>query len=296
MYIFTKELFKYIAMAKKKENIEVQDTPEIAESIAMETAPEVTITETSTTVAPEPTRSRKWMQEKYADAAWEDDAQYDEALANHLEDADARLASYAESDARIARILDLNPEFALVLDAMDKGMPFRVALRRYVGDILADEPEKGDDDFEAYREAAEAYLAEKAKTDEAISTRNSNLEESDKRFVAFVESQGWDEAKEDVFVKFVMDNLEALNSGEVSEQYLAAMRDAFTHDEDVEEAKEAGAIEARNEKITTKRIKASGETDGMPKGGTSSPIVEENIVEDDSVLGGILREYERRRK
>lgn len=283
-------------MAKKIENIEEQTSPEMAETATMEPAPEVTITETSTTVAPEPMHSRKWMQEKYADAAWEDDAQYDEALTKHLEDTDARLASYAESDERIARILDLNPEFAMVLDAMDKGMPFRVALRRYVGDILAEEPEKGDDDFEAYREAAEAYLAEKKKTDDDIALRNSNLAESDKRFIAFVESQGWDEVKQDAFVKFVVDGINALDRGEVSEQYLAAMRDAFTHDEDVEEAKEAGAIEARNEKITTKRIKASAETDGMPRGGTSSPIVEEEMVEDDGVLGDILREYERRRK
>lgn len=283
-------------MAKKIENIEEQTSPEMAETATMEPAPEVTITETSTTVAPEPMRSRKWMQEKYADAAWEDDAQYDEALTKHLEDTDARLASYAESDERIARILDLNPEFAMVLDAMDKGMPFRVALRRYVGDILAEEPEKGDDDFEAYREAAEAYLAEKKKTDDDIALRNSNLAESDKRFIAFVESQGWDEVKQDAFVKFVVDGINALDRGEVSEQYLAAMRDAFTHDEDVEEAKEAGAIEARNERITAKRIKANTETDGMPRGGGSSPIITEEEPEDDSFLGGVLRDYERRRR
>ena len=283
-------------MAKKIENIEEQTSPEMAETATMEPAPEVTITETSTTVAPESMRSRKWMQEKYADAAWEDDAQYDEALTKHLEGTDARLASYAESDERIARILDLNPEFAMVLDAMDKGMPFRVALRRYVGDILAEEPEKGDDDFEAYREAAEVYLAEKKKTDDDIALRNSNLAESDKRFIAFVESQGWDEAKQDAFVKFVVDGINALDRGEVSEQYLAAMRDAFTHDEDVEEAKEAGAIEARNEKITAKRIKANTETDGLPVGGGSSPIITEEEPEDDSFLGGVLRDYERRRR
>lgn len=281
-------------MAKKNKEINEEMLTESVADNGAET-PEVTITETSATVVPEPSRSRQWMQSKYPDAAWEDETQYEEALAKHLEDEDARLATYAESDERIARILDLNPEFAMVLDAMDKGMPFRVALRRYVGDIL-DEPEKGDDDFEAYREAAEAYLAEKKKTDDAINLRNSNLAESDKRFVAFVESQGWDEAREDAFAQFVMDNLNALNNGDVSEKFLSAMRDAFTHDEDVEDAKEAGAIEARNEKITTKRIKASAETDGMPKGGSASPIVEENIVEDDSVLGGILRDYEKRRR
>lgn len=283
-------------MAKKKINDEVPMEVEVAPEMVEEMAPEVTVTETETTVSPASSRAREWMQNKYPDATWEDDASYDEQLVNHLEDADMRLATYADSDARIARILELNPEFALVLDAMDKGMPFRVALRRYAGDILGDEPVKDDDDYEAYMEAAEAYLAEKKKVDDEVAMRNTNLEASNKRFVEFVESQGWDEAKQDAFVKFVVDGISALNIGDVSEAYLNIMRDAFTHDEDVEEAKEAGAIEARNKKIVAKRIKVQTETDGMPRGGAASPIVEEDVETDDSVLGGILRDYEKRRR
>ena len=283
-------------MAKKKINDEVPMEVEVAPEMVEEMAPEVTVTETETTVSPAPSRAREWMQNKYPDATWENDASYDEHLVNHLEDADMRLATYAASDARIARTLELNPEFALVLDAMDKGMPFRVALRRYAGDILGDEPVKGDDDYEAYMEAAEAYLAEKKKVDDEVAMRNTNLEASNKRFVEFVESQGWDEAKQDAFVKFVVDGISALNIGDVSEAYLNIMRDAFTHDEDVEEAKEAGAIEARNKKIVAKRIKAQTETDGMPRGGAASPIVEEEQPEDDDFLSGVLRSYEKRRK
>lgn len=283
-------------MATKKSKEEMPMETDIALIEDTDVAPEVQVTETTTSVTPTPSRSREWMQKKYADRNWEDDAAYDEDLATHLEDTDARLATYAESDERIARILDLNPEFALVLDAMDKGMPFLVALRRYAGDIFENAPVEGDDDFEAYHEAAEAFLADKKKTNEEVTTRNNNLKDSETRFVEFVESQGWDEAKQDEFVKFVVDSLNALSMGDVSEKYLGIMRDAFTHDEDVEDAKEAGAIEARNQKITTKRIKETTETDGLPMGGSSSPIVEESIEEDDSVLGGILRDYEKRRK
>lgn len=283
-------------MATKKSKEEIPMETDIALVEGADVAPEVQVTETTTSVTPTPSRSREWMQKKYADRNWEDDATYDEDLTTHLEDTDARLATYAESDERIARILDLNPEFALVLDAMDKGMPFLVALRRYAGDIFDSAPVEGDDDFEAYHEAAEAYLAEKKKTDEDIATRNTNLKDSEARFVEFVESQGWDEAKQDAFVKFVVDSLNALSVGDVSEKYLNIMRDAFTHDEDVEDAKEAGAIEARNQKITTKRIKETTETDGLPMGGGSSPIVEEEMPEDDDFLGGVLRSYEKRRK
>lgn len=281
-------------MATVKEKIEEMGTPMEAPDAA-DVSPEVTVTEETTTVSPT-SRSREWMQKKYPEKAWEDDAMYDDDLVTHLEDTDARMASYAASDERIARILDLNPEFALVLDAMDKGMPFLVALRRYAGDIFESTPAEGDDDFEAYREAAEAYMAEKEKTDAEIATRNTNLEDSEKRFVTFVESQGWDEAKQDEFVKFVVDSINALGMGEVSEHFLSIMKDAFTHDEDVEDAKEAGAIEARNQKITAKRIKEAESTDGVPVGGGSSPIVEEDTYEDDSAIGGILRDYEKRRR
>ena len=70
---------------------------------------------------------------------------------------------------------------------------------------------------------------------------------------------------------------------------------AYKHDTDVEDAKEAGAIEARNEKITAKRIKEKTETDGMPLGGGSSPIVEEEMYEDDDdFLGAAAKRYRNR--
>lgn len=283
-------------MAEKKEVLEEQIETTMSPAEGEDAPSTVSVTETETTVTPPASRSREWMQKKYPERTWESDEAYDDDLTTELETAESRLASYAESDERIARILDLNPEFALVIDAMDKGMPFLVALRRYAGDIFESAPEEGDDDFEAYKDAAEAFLADKKKTDEEIATRNTNLQNSETRFVEYVERQGWDEAKQDAFAKFVVDSLNALSMGDVSEAYLDIMRDAFTHDEDVEDAKEAGAIEARNAKITAKRVKAAEETDGMPMGGGTSPIVEEEEPEDDDFIGGVLRDYRNRRK
>lgn len=294
--MFVLEIFLKVAMAKKTKDLEAEMEPLTPSEVETPSPSTVSVTETETTVTPMPSRSREWMQKKYPERTWESDEALDNDMANELEAAESRLASYAESDERIARILDLNPDFALVVDAMDKGMPFLVALRRYAGDIFESAPVEGDDDFEAYKDAAEAFLAEKEKTDKEIATRNTNLHNSETRFVEYVERQGWDEAKQDAFAKFVVDSLNALSMGDVSEAYLDIMRDAFTHDEDVEDAKEAGAIEARNEKITAKRIKEATETDGMPMGGGSSPIVEEEEPEDNSFLGSVLRDYERRRR
>ena len=69
---------------------------------------------------------------------------------------------------------------------------------------------------------------------------------------------------------------------------------AYTHDNDVEDAKEAGAIEARNSKIMAKRIKEKTDTDGMPIGGGSSPIVTEEEPEEDDFLGMAEKRYRNR--
>lgn len=281
-------------MAKEKEKIEemeaVVESPETAD-----VSPEVIVTEETTTESPT-SRTREWMQKKYADKSWDDEALLDEDVYNHLEDTDKRLASYEESDAVIGDIMERDPEFALVINAMSKGMPFRVALRRYLGDVLADEPMEGDPDWDAYRKASDDYLAEKKKTDEEIATRTANIAKSDEELMSFMESQGWNEQEQSDFVEFLRTSLRNIGMGEVSPQFLAMMRDAFMHDKDVEEAKEVGAIEARNQKITAKRIKEAEATDGVPVGGGASPIVEEQEPEDDSFLGGMLADYEKRRR
>jgi hypothetical protein len=279
-------------MARKKEIKEIDETMEMA---PVEEAPEVTVTETSATVTPPTSRTREWMQSKFPDEAWDDDAMLDDRVAQHLGDTDTRLKEYEESDGMIADILAANPEFALAIQAMGEGMPAKVAIRRYMGDLLA-EPMEGDDDFEAWREASEKFLAEKKAAEDEIATRNTNLEKSDVVLKDFVEANFPTEDEQIEFVEYLRSTLRNIGMGEISEAFLDMMLKAYKHDNDVEDAKEAGAIEARNEKITAKRIKANEETDGLPKGGGSSPIITEEEPEEDDFIGGVLRDYRNRRK
>lgn len=212
-------------------------------------------------------RSRQFMSSKYPDSEWPTDEEYESALADHLEDADRRLTGYAETDEQIARILDMNPDFALVLRDMGRGVPFRVALRRYVDDLT---PAEGDEDYSEYIKAAEEYTSRKKDLDERIATRTANLEASDRTFATFIDSQGWDEQKKEGFIDFVTQMMETLETGVVSEDVLQMLSNAYTHDDDVAEALEEGQIEGRNERITTKRVKQSN-TDGVPAGGGSAP-------------------------
>ena len=280
-------------MNKKKEIIDEQEVAIATPEETTEESPEVAITETTVSATPT-SRSRSWMQEKYPDEEWADDAAYEEKLANHLSETDSSLSKYKASDEKIGRILEANPEFALALNAMAKGMPARVAIRRYLGDVMA-EPETGDDDFEAYKEATEQFLAEKKKADDEIATRTANLEKSDLAFTEFVERNFPTEDEQIAFAEYVRNTLSNIGMGDLSENIFDMFLKAYKHDTDVEDAKEAGAIEARNEKITAKRIKEKNETDGMPLGGGSSPIVEEEMYEDDDdFLGSAVKRYRSR--
>lgn len=290
-------------MASKKtvKDIEEQIIETPAEGIAdaeaqgSEEAPEVTVTETSTTVTPSSNRTREWMQTKYPDETWDDEVAFDERTAQHLTDTDARLAELEGSETYIQEVLNANPDFALALEAIGKGMPAKIALRRYMPELW-DEPVEGDDDFEAWQEATQKFLEEKRVADEEIATRNANLEKSDILLKEFVETNFPTEEAQIEFVEYLRTALRNIGMGELSTAFLDMMLKAYNHDNDVEDAKEAGAIEARNAKITAKRIKASEETDGLPMGGGSSPIVEEEEPEDDDFLGGVLRDYNKRRK
>jgi hypothetical protein len=278
---------------KKKTEIE---TP-IASDMELEVD-----TTTATPVEPDGSvtisRSREWMQGKYPEEEWVDDAAYEEKLATHLADTDERLAMYEDANDIVGDLMERNPNFAMVIAAMRKGMSFEAALRRYCGDLFNTTPDENDPDWEALKKASDDFLAEKKKADDEIATRNSNLEKSDIVLKEFVERNFATEQEQIDFVEYLRQMLRNLHMGELSEEFFTMALKAYKHDTDVEDAKEAGAIEARNQKITAKRIKEASETDGIPTGGGSSPIVEESEEEeaDDSIVGKALRSYQRREK
>lgn len=281
-------------MAKNKEIIDEQEVAIATPEETTAESPEVAITETTVSATPT-SRSRSWMQEKYPDEEWADDAAYEEKLTNHLSETDAELNKYKSNDEVISDLMERNPEFAMVIMAMRKGMPFEQALRRYLGDIFKDTVEEDDPDWEALKKASDEFLAEKKKADDEIATRTANLEKSDIAFTEFVERNFPTEDEQIAFAEYVRNTLSNIGMGDLSENIFEMFLKAYKHDTDVEDAKEAGAIEARNEKITAKRIKEKNETDGMPLGGGSSPIVEEEMYEDDDdFLSAAAKRYRNR--
>lgn len=293
IYVCIENIFMN-AMAKEKDILKEQNTVAVTPVEGEETPSTVSVTETATTVIP--SRSREWMKNHYPDAEWADDDAFDGAVAEHLTATDEKLKRYVANDEVIGDLIDRNPEFGLIIQAMHKGMPFEVALRRYMGNIFGEEVDENEPNWEELKKASDDFLAEKRKNEDEIATRTKNLEASDKLLTDFVERNFPTEEEQVDFVEYLRNTLRTISMGELTEAFFDMILKAYKHDSDVEDAKEAGAIEARNEKITAKRIKANTETDGMPMGGGTSPIVEEEEPEEDDFLGGVLRDYNKRRK
>lgn len=279
----------------KEKDIIYDEMEEVTTPPSESDAPEIDgVSVTSTEVVAPVSRSKEWMKGKYPDESWEDDASYDDFLADHLSKADERLADYEGADMKITEMLERNPKFSLIITAMKKGMPFEVALRRYVNDIFKEDVSEDEPNWEELKKASDEFLEEKRRGDEEIATRNKNLEQSDIVLKAFVEKNFATEDEQVAFVEYLRNALRNIGMGEISETFLDMVLKAYNHDNDVEDAKEAGAIEARNKTITAKRIKANEETDGLPMGGGSSPIVTEEEPEEDDFLGMAEKRYRNR--
>lgn len=264
------------------------------QEVAQTAAPEQTVITEKETITPT-SRSKEWMQTKYPDKEWADDAAYEEALATHLADTDAALEGYRSGDEALSGIMERDPDFARVMEGVRNGMPFGVALRTYMGDLSQFEPAEGEPDYEAYRKAGDDYIANKKKAEEEIAERNKNLEESDGILESFMAERGLDEAQQEAFVANVLKMFGDIGKGIISHDSLNILYDGLMHDADVAEAHEEGAIQAKNEKISAKRIKEASQTDGLPQGGGSDPAMGESDAPEEDDIFAEIASYKKRR-
>lgn len=257
-------------------------------------APEQTVITETETITPT-SRSKEWMKTKYPDSEWADDDAYENALADHLASTDADLEGYKAGDEALASIMERDPDFARVMSAVRDGMPFGVALRTYMGDLSQFEPAEDEPDFEAYRKASDEYVANKKKADEEIAERNANLEAFGGTWDAFVQEKALTPEQEDAFKTEMLRVFSDIGKGNISRDSLNILYDGLMHDADVAEAHEEGAIQAKNEKISAKRIKEASQTDGLPNGGGSDPAMNEDVEPEEDDIFAEIANYKKRR-
>ena len=218
------------------------------------------------------------------------DEEYEAALADYLEQQEAAGRS-------ISDILFENPELAEILTDIGKGYSFKQALLKHFGpdDFEANYNEPDADEL---RQIAEGRRVKIRESEERIARRDENVATSQTTFDNFVNQQGWDEEKQQEFLRWLEEVVVGLSeNGIITEGTLKKLSSAFEFEEKIEEARQDGVIAGKNEKIETARTRKSTSIDGLPAGGAGAVVPKETIApEDMDFIDEVLMSSERRNK
>lgn len=282
-------------MVKTKQNEEMEEQMIVATDIeeTPNEAPieEVAVGEESAEEKPAEakpvSRSRAFLMAKYPDKTYDNDEDYEEDLANHLEQTEKDLKAYKDADVELEEILDLNPELALVVADMRKGMPFTTALAHNVDleDII---PIDGEPDYEEFAKSKEERKAKRAADKEREEMLRTNAEKSAKDILAYLEGKGWTEEQKGNFDAWFNDLVQRLSENRLGKDEMDVFVKGYEYDEAVARAEDKGKVAGRNEKIETKR-KMQENVDDIPEGGTTSKVAtapkQRQVIDIDRILG-----------
>ena len=193
-----------------------------------------------------------------------------------------KLDNAASGDSVIGEILAEYPELYAIIQDLDAGKPFEVALAANV-DVESLKPLEGDEDYAAYEEARNARNARKQKADEHRNRFESNREESREVISDYFAEKTMDEEAGEAFANYIDSMISDYLDGKVTRDFLDVFYRGMHYSYDVEAARNAGAIDAKNARIDAEREKRASQTDGMPSPGSAmaTPVPPMEPEEDD---------------
>jgi hypothetical protein len=203
--------------------------------------------------------ARGILADKYSE---DDEDANDDGIADYLERVGA-------SNKRISEALNKNPKFAQAFsDVLSGKRTGANAIARYFGKPLL-ELDEDSDDYKDFMKGEEERIAEAEEIAKDKEQYDANLAKSMELLNSFAESKGYqaDDFKQQIYDKILVPVL----SGNYTEETLQILLNGLNYDEDVNSAKDAGRIEARNERIEQMRSSKIG--DGVGKGIVGSKSV-----------------------
>lgn len=204
-----------------------------------------------------------------------------------------KLDNTASGDSVIGEILAEYPELYAIIQDLDAGKPFEVALAANV-DVEDLKPLEGDEDYAAYEEARNSRNSRKQKAAEHKARFDSNREESLQILQDYFAEKTMDEKAGEAFANYIDGMITDYLDGKVTRDFLDVFYRGMHYGEDVEAAREAGAIDAKNARIDAEREKRSTQTDGMPSPGSAIANPTASAMEEDDLFAEIGRNPRRR--
>lgn len=222
---------------------------------------------------------RSCLIEKYGRAAYKSNEEF-EFLAlkewSEMQDENCRMKAEYE---RLFKILESDPRLAVFFSQMMKGTPVRVALVQ--SDIFDFAPQEGEPDFDGYQKALKEHNQKKQEHENRLKEHAKNCECSTHTIQKFYDEKELNDAEVEAFAAYVEKMYDDIVQNKLDAETLERLWCGYTLEGRLEEAKQAGVIEGKNNLISNQHF-VRNNTDGMPSSGAGA-------VEDSPKRGYIER-------
>ncbi len=242
--------------------------------------------EKTTSVGEYKEANMKYLKGMNPDAEINDD-NYGTMLEKSFSEMAPKMERFNKANDKFKQMMNAEPVMAKVMADVSQGSKFVPALARYV-DFSSMTPVEGDPDYTEW----EANNAKRMEEWTASQERNKSIEENVAKSEATVSS--WMEKKQlkdeeaKSFASFVTELFDKAYSGEVTENFLNRMFQAWKYEDDVKTAEEVGITKGKNAKIMEEKFdeEKAKTGDGMPfvDGGKAK---EEETKKESPIMSGL---------
>lgn len=213
----------------------------------------------------------------------------DRAL-EHIQELETYRVNNRKANAELTKLLKSDPAFAgFTMDLMG-GAPLVVALAKNF-DMNILKPKPGDSDYGKYKDAVEERTAKIERESQSLQKLKANQELSGNHMQSFVQAEGISEQEAPEFFGPLAKDLENLQDGLITPEFLKTYRKGLKYDKDLAKAKETALIAGRNQKIVAK--KQSNIAEAEPPSLQPSGSAPEQPAEDDDWVTSTVNKFVR---
>lgn len=212
-------------------------------------------------------------EDEEADDEEEKDDDEESELKTKLKELEEYREKNVKANKAIIEAFEAEPVVAEILKDIVNGLTIRQAFAKYF-DPSDLEVEEGDPDEEDVKKIKEERAKAKKERDDYLAKIDENRKFSEQTVKEFAKEKGLEKEAAKDFYKKVDDFLIDIYDGKLTKEFFTAMKKAFDFDAEIEAAKKAAEVKARNEKIEIKKQKKAAEKDGLPDLSKKSDVIE----------------------
>ncbi|MEG1635168.1 MAG: hypothetical protein RR141_01270 [Rikenellaceae bacterium] len=202
---------------------------------------------------------RKQINELEPELSIENDSDLFDAVLKKINNDHSSCIRLSEQNKAIANTIKANPRLLFFLEELMRGTNVRVALAK--SDLINVAPDSDDDDYEDYNMAVAQTRERHDEIKKQAQRRLSKCQKCGEIAQQFYEETELSDEQIDDFINFLERAIETIFEADIDRQFIETMWKAYNFDKEIQNAKQQGIVEGKNEVITIRR---ASQTDGLP--------------------------------